>query len=118
MLVSHSHQHNRVPRPIFPYPPGKNGAQEKWRFWYYDWEGKRLYRTGTTSETQTLAIATKLEEEHRQIRLGYLPRPKKKRSAESMTELIEEYLEHGRLMGGRGGRPCSATPSSRTRATI
>ncbi len=88
---------------------GKKGAHQKWRFWFYDWEGKRQWRTGTSSKTHTLAMARKLEEENRQIRLGYLPPPKQRRVAESVIKLVEEYLEYGRLMGGRGGRPWGPT---------
>ena len=55
-------------------------AGRNYQFWFRDYRGRRKWGTGTKSRTETLAIARRMEDEHRQIRLGYrdLPVPKRK----------------------------------------
>src|SRR5262245_35114228 len=51
----------------------------KYQGWFIDAMGKRRFFTGTRAKTETLRIAQRLEDEHRQVRLGYrivLPRIK------------------------------------------
>ena len=73
--------------------------------WYRDWRGDRKFFTGTPSKKETLAMATKLEEEHRRIRLGYAPQPAAAGEELSFGEAVEEYLAWCNMQGGRGGHP-------------
>lgn len=81
----------------------------KFRFWFTDWQGVRQWRTGTTNRAETLAIAQRLEDEHRQIRLGYRPPPRLSDQEHDFDEIVDEYLSWGRSHGGRGGRPWGGT---------
>jgi len=84
----------------------RNGKfHERWRFWFFDYEGKRQWATGTKRKAETLAIAKKLEEDHRQIRLGYRPVPKRSDKAHTFDDVVREYIDWGEAQGGRGGRP-------------
>ena len=80
-------------------------THSKWRFWYYDWQGKRQWGTGTEKRADTLNMARKLEEDHRQVRLGYRPPPKPSQKPRAFSEIVEEYLGWGNMQGGRNGRP-------------
>ncbi|MHC5055201.1 MAG: tyrosine-type recombinase/integrase [Planctomycetota bacterium] len=81
----------------------------KFRFWFMDWQGVRQWRTGTSSRAETLAIARRLEDEHRQIRLGYRSPPRLSDKDHDFDEIVEEYLAWGKSHGGRGGRPWGKT---------
>ena len=48
----------------------------KYHGWFVDAIGKRKFFTGTHNKAETLRIAERLEDEHRQIRLGYRPVPR------------------------------------------
>ena len=85
----------------------KNGKLRYYEGWYFDWQGKRQYFKGTSSEKQTRALAAKEEEHHRLIKLGHLPPPKKSDDPHSFREIANEYLAWGEAQGGRGGRPWS-----------
>ncbi|MSR84378.1 MAG: hypothetical protein EXS58_15895 [Candidatus Latescibacteria bacterium] len=63
-------------------------------------------------------MAERLEDEHRQVRLGYRPAPLSadKHSKRPIAETVEEYLAWGEAQGGRGGRPWSK-PHARNRRT-
>jgi integrase len=78
-------------------------AHERFRFWYIDYEGNRKWGTGTTSKKDTLALATKLEEEHRLVRLGYHPLPPAK--SKTFKATVDEYIAWGKSQGGRRGGP-------------
>jgi integrase len=56
-----------------------------------------------------LRMAQRLEDEHRQIRLGYVPPPSEWREYRTFTEAKVEYLAWGKAQGGRGGRPWGPT---------
>ena len=47
---------------------------------FVDWSGKRKFFTGTRNRAETLRITRRLEDEQKQIRLGYRPVPKSQRS--------------------------------------
>ena len=84
--------------------PQRNG---KYQGWYQDHTGRRVFFVGTHKESQTRHMAERLEDEHRQIKLGYRPVPKSaaKHAKRPFKEVAEEYLAWGNAQGGRGGRP-------------
>ena len=86
--------------------PNKGG---KFQGWYVDLNGKQKFFTGTSNRRETLRMAEHLEDEHRQVRLGYREPPKSsdKHKGRSFSEVLEFYLSWGRSQGGRGGRPWS-----------
>jgi hypothetical protein len=45
----------------------------KFQGWFTDHTGERKWFDGTRSRAETLRIAQRLEDEHRQIRLGVYP---------------------------------------------
>ena len=53
----------------------------------------------------------RLEDDHRQIRLGYRPppRPSDRHQTRPVVEVVQEYLAWGQLQGGRQGYPWSPT---------
>jgi len=72
----------------------KNGRPHRlWRYWFTDWQGKRRYGTGTTSKTESVRAARKLEEEHREIRLGLRPCPMAAREPKKFSAARQEYLD-------------------------
>ena len=77
--------------------------------WYTDMHGKQKFFAGTKSKAKTLQMAERLEDEHRQVRLGYRPAPKSadKHRATPIQEVIDEYLAWGNSQGGRNGYPWS-----------
>jgi len=88
-----------------PHPKSK-----KYRAGFTDWNGTQKLFTGTTNKAETLAMARRFEDEHRQIRLGYRQAPKSYDEAKRLlfAQVRDEYLAQGRLQGGRGGRPWGA----------
>lgn len=78
----------------------------KYEGWFVDWRGKRKFFVGTKKKTETLHMAQRLEDEHRQIRLGYRPPPTAAdlHSKRDYTDVRDEYLAWGESQGGRGGR--------------
>ena len=89
----------------------------KWRFWFTDWQGKRQWKTGTASKAKTLTMAQRLEDEHRQIRLGYRPPPRRAARKFPFDEIKTEYLDWGGSQGGRSGKPWGDT-HARMRTTF
>ena len=79
----------------------------KYQAWFFDFAGKRKFFTGTQRRTETLKIAQRLEDEHKQIRLGYRPAPKsaQKHRNKPFEETAAEYVAWGRMQGGRRGGP-------------
>ena len=75
----------------------------KFQGWFTDHKGERKWFDGTRSRAETICIAQRLEDEHRQIRLGYIPI--KNISPRTFAEAREEYIAWGMAQGGRGGRP-------------
>ena len=84
--------------------PKKGG---KFQGWFTEANGKRKYFTGTRSRSETQHMAERLEDEHRQVRLGYRPVPKAtdKHKTLDFCSVKEEYLSWGEAQGGLGGRP-------------
>ena len=79
----------------------------KYQGWFINASGESQHFTGTTGRTETLIMARRLEDDHRQVRLGYrapsttADRSKTKRFA----DVSSEYLDWGESQGGLGGRP-------------
>lgn len=78
--------------------------------WYRDTAGRRCYWTAEdrgVTKAQVRAIVARLEDEHRQVRLGYRPArtTADRHQARPIGELVDEYLAWGRAQGGLGGRP-------------
>ena len=88
--------------------PKKGG---KYQGWFIDDTGTRKFFHGTRNRAETLRIAQRLEDEHRQIRLGYRPARKSadKYRRSSFTEVKDEYIAWGIAQGGRDGRPWGKT---------
>ena len=97
-----------------PQPNGKHVA------WFMDMTGKQKFFTGTKSKADTLRMAERLEDEHRQIRLGYRPVPASaaKHAARPVREVTGEYLSWGRAQGGIGGRPWSVVHARQKEARL
>jgi len=84
----------------------RHPKSKKYRGGFTEWNGKQKLFTGTTNKAETLAMARRFEDDHRQIRLGYRQAPKSYDEAKRrlFAEVASEYLAQGRLQGGRGGR--------------
>lgn len=83
----------------------KQKKSGKHQAWFKDSTGKRRWFYSTESPKKTLERALRLEEEHRQIRLGHRPEPSpsnKYRNAPFET-IRDKYLAWGDAQGGRGG---------------
>ncbi len=82
---------------------------------FLDEAGKKRYFMGSQSKQETLRMARKLEDDARQVRLGYRePRQTHfKHRDRPFPEVVTEYLDWGRMQGGRKGRPWSAFHASR-----
>jgi integrase len=92
----------------------------KFHGWFTDATGKRKFFTGTRSRAETLRIAERLEDDHRQVRLGYRPAPHS--AAKHRNSLVgdakREYLAWGESQGGRGGKPWGATHARNRRSQL
>jgi len=79
----------------------------KYQGWFIDYTGKRKFFVGTHDKADTLRMAARLEDDHRQIYLGYRPAPQpfEKHKNRSFEEVCKEYQAWGESQGGRGGRP-------------
>ena len=94
----------------------KRQSSGKYQAWFIQAEGSRKFFTGTHERKETLRIAQRLEDEHRQIRLNYRPAPKlsDKAGKRAFWSVAKEYLEWGRAQGGKGGEPwCEEHASKR-----
>ena len=87
----------------------KGRPHKNYRFWFVDWQGTRRWMTGTTIKRETLAMAQRLEDEHREIRLGFRPPPRLSDRKHLFADIVSEYLAWGKSQGGRGGRPWGKT---------
>ena len=70
-----------------------------------DWNGYQKFFMGTRNSKETLAMARKFEDDHRQVRLGYRPPPKLSDAYREFKTVAKEYLDWGKAQGGLGGRP-------------
>ena len=76
---------------------------DKYQGWFFNAQGERKFFTGTGSKKETERLARRLEDEHRQIRLGYVPEPDlaDRYRNRDVGEVIDEYLAWGKSQGGR-----------------
>jgi integrase len=97
--------------------PHKGG---KYQGWFIQADGRRKYFTGTHSRPDTLRMAQRLEDEHRQVRLGYRPPPSpaNKHRSRPFAQVADEYLAWGEAQGGRGGRPWGPTHARNRRTHL
>ena len=74
--------------------------------WFKDHTGRRVFFVGTRSRPRTLKIAQRLEDEHREMALGYRPIPAAAEAhrADTWEEAAAAYFKWGKAQGGRGGR--------------
>src|SRR4030042_4037303 len=79
----------------------------KYQGWYVDHSGKRKFFVGPRNRAETLRMAKRFEDEHRQVRLGYRPALTKadKEKTRHFSELAAEYVAWGESKGGRSGMP-------------
>ncbi len=84
----------------------KPSTSGRYQGFFIDQTGKKKYFTGTTKRSETLRIARKLEDDHRQIRLGYREPSQThlKHRGRPFMEAVAEYLAWGRAQGGHKGR--------------
>ncbi len=89
----------------------KPRANGKYGAWFTDHTGKRRFFTGIRSQKDTLRMAQRLEDEHRQVRLGYRPPASgaERHGARRFADTCDDYLAWGGSQGGRGGRPWGET---------
>jgi len=95
-------------------------ANGKYPGWYTDARGRQKHFTGTRSQAETLRMARRLEDDHRQVRLGYRPAPAShdKHRTRPFAEAAAEYRAWGEDQGGRGGRPWSETHAAKIRTKL
>lgn len=81
----------------------------KYQGWFVDSLGNRKFFTGTRSKKETERLALRFEDEHRQIRQGYVPEPgvADEHHDRLFAEVTSEYVAWGESQGGLGGRPWS-----------
>ena len=93
----------------------KASPSGRFQGFFIDHTGKKRYFTGSTLRSETVRIARKLEEDHRQIRLGYRePRQTHFKHRDRLfTDAVAEYIDWGKLQGGHKGRPWSESHASR-----
>lgn len=87
----------------------KPNSSGRFQGFFINQYGRKEYFTGSAKRSETLRIARKLEDDARQVRLGYRE-PRKthfKYRDKSIIGTKQEYIEWGKLQGGRGGRPWS-----------
>ncbi len=80
----------------------------------------RIFFVGTSSYSETKRIAQKLEDEHRQIILGYreAPSASQRHRSTSYDKVAAEYLAWGNAQGGRNGFPWSERHARRSRLML
>ena len=78
--------------------PTKGGLYQAW---FQDHTGQRTFLTASKKK-EALQIAQRLEDEHRQVRLGYRPLPStaEKHRTRPFAEATEEYLALGEAREG------------------
>lgn len=81
----------------------------KYEGWYINHSGKQSFFTGTTSKSETLKIARQLERDHKDVRLGIRPVPRRSDRLRRFDDVLHEYLAWGRAEGGAKGKPWEAT---------
>ncbi len=84
----------------------KPNQKKRFQGWFTDDTGKQKFFLGTRSRPETLRMAERLEDEHRQVRLGYRPAPTSadRSRTQPFGDMVTEYLAWGEAQGGRGGK--------------
>jgi integrase len=90
----------------------------KCKAWFMNYDGKQEFFTGTTNPKETLAMARKFEDDHRQMRLGYRPKPKSFEKPCPYEKVTAEYVSWGASVGGRGRRPWSPIHTKKRAAQL
>ncbi len=87
---------------------------------FTDETGKKRFFTGTASKRETLQIARKLEDDARQVKLGYREPMQShiKHRDRPFAETVAEYMEWGRCQGGHKGRPWSKPHAARKESDL
>lgn len=98
-------------------PRGKVG---KYQGWFIDSTGDTRYFTGTRDRSETKRMAMRLEDDHRQVRLGYRPAASSadRHRIRPVAEAVVEYLAWGESQGGRNGHPWGDTHARNRRAQL
>ena len=68
----------------------KRRSSGKYEGWFVNSDGRQQHFTGTRSYAETKRIAQRLEDEHRQIRLEYMPRSTLRQRG--FADARDEYL--------------------------
>lgn len=98
----------------------KRSKDGKYQGWFLDSVGKRKFFTGTRDRTETLQMAGRLEDEHRQVRLGYRPAQSsaQRHRNRAFHDVVLEYMSWGESQGGRGGHPWGKTHARNRRTHL
>ncbi len=93
----------------------KPSSSGRYQGFFIDETGKKKYFTGSMKRSETLRMARKMEDDCRQVRLGYRePRQAHAKYRDrSYPETVTEYLAWGRCQGGRKGRPWAESHAER-----
>ena len=88
--------------------------------WYINAVGTRTFFTGAQSRDETLRMARRLEDDHRQVRFGYRPASTSadRHKAYRFSEAKDEYLAWGEAQGGLGGHPWGAWHAKKRRTHL
>ncbi len=92
----------------------------RYQGFFINQHGKKQYFTGSKKRSETITIARKLEDDARQVRLGYRD-PKSnqfRHKDDSIAETIESYIEWGLVCGRKDGRPWSPYHAKRKRTHL
>lgn len=82
----------------------KNGkAHKRWRYRYVDRYAQRRVATGTTTKRATEDLAAEIELREKKIRMRLIPPPKAAAEIRAYSKTTAEYIESGKLNGGRRG---------------
>lgn len=76
-----------------------------WRYQIWDSQGKRRTFTGTTSKRETQDVAQRRQLYENEIRDGVREAPQPKFEDHPFEEISNEWLEWGRVQGGKRGHP-------------
>ena len=92
----------------------------RYRGYYRDRLGKRRFFLGTRGQSETRRMAARLEDDERQIALGYRSAPTSADThrGDTWTDATAAYLKWGRRAGGRNGRPWAASHAKRRKTYL
>ncbi len=95
-------------------PRSKDG---QFQGWFTDSTGKRRFFTGTRDRNETRQMALRLEDDHRQVKLGYRPAQSSsdRHRGWAFIEVSQEYMDWGESQGGRNGHPWGKTHADNRR---